>query len=86
MSLREEFEVWALKDFGLRAGHFVKDSDGEYLNYPTQCYFQVWRASREALEIELPPTYTESPGSRHQVMDASNVIEVLQAAGVRVKP
>lgn len=52
---REEFEAWASSpEFGLRAAHFIKALDGEYANYPTQCYWQVWQASREALVIELP--------------------------------
>lgn len=54
-NMREEFEAWASSpEFGLRAGHFVKGDDGEYVNYPTQCYWQVWQASRESLVIEVP--------------------------------
>lgn len=60
--MREEFEAWASSPaFGLRAGHFVKGDDGEYLNYPTQCYLQVWQASRESLVIALPSAFESAP-------------------------
>lgn len=78
--LREEFETWASSpDFGLRAGHFVKGDDGEYLNYPTQCYWQVWQASRAALVVELPQ---EEPGYMYYAPD---ILEAIEVAGVRVK-
>lgn len=42
-----EFEVWGSgPEFGLTAAHFVKNEAGGYLNYPTQCYFEVWQAAR----------------------------------------
>lgn len=45
--IQAEFEAWAgSKKFGLSKGHFKKDEDGEYLNFPTQCYWDVWQASR----------------------------------------
>lgn len=43
-----EFEIWASgPEFGLTAAHFVKNEAGGYLNYPTQCYFEVWTAARK---------------------------------------
>ncbi|WAE51221.1 hypothetical protein [Stutzerimonas frequens] len=51
-----EFEAWAGGEaFGLSPAHFEKDEAGEYINYPTQCYWLVWQASRAKLVIELPP-------------------------------
>lgn len=48
---RAQFEAFALSpEFGLRAGHLEKDENGEYLNYPTQCYWQVWQASHPAAQ------------------------------------
>lgn len=87
--MREEFEAWALKDFGLRAAHFAKDSEGDYLNYPTQCYFQVWQASREALVIELPDAIDAKPyacfeGGWNDMRDEA--VEAITAAGLKVKP
>lgn len=50
-----DFEAWAGSEaFGLSAAHFEKDDSGEYVNYPTQCYWLVWQASRAELVIELP--------------------------------
>lgn len=54
--IQAEFEAWAgSKKFGLSKGHFKKDEDGEYLNFPTQCYWDVWQASRAALMVEQKP-------------------------------
>lgn len=79
-NMREEFEAWASSpEFGLRAGHFVKGDDGEYVNYPTQCYWQVWQASRESLVIDLPKVI----GS---LMYSSDVYEAVEAAGLKVEP
>ncbi|WP_313489403.1 hypothetical protein [Stutzerimonas nitrititolerans] len=54
-----EFEAWAGSEaFGLSPAHFAKDEAGDYINYPTQCYWMVWQASRAELVIELPPQVT----------------------------
>ena len=83
--MREEFETWASSpEFGLRGGHFARGEDGEYLNYPTQCYFMVWQASRAAIEVELPSAYefsaSDSPG---YVIE--KVSEAIESLGLKVK-
>ena len=90
--MREEFEAWASSPaFGLRAGHFEKADDGEYLNYPTQCYFQVWQASRAAIVIELPQRWEFNAFGDPQKNDSGTelehleVVKAIEAAGLRVK-
>lgn len=46
MDSREQFEEWASSpEFGLSQAYFLKDDEGEYINYPTQCYWVVWQAA-----------------------------------------
>lgn len=87
MGMREEFEAWASSpDFGLRAGHFVKGDDGEYENYPTECYWKVWQASRAVLVIELPVFPEDDKPSTWVANSTVNVCRnVIHAAGVLTK-
>jgi hypothetical protein len=80
----KEFEAWALQDFGLREGHLVKGDDGEYLNYPTQCYFQVWQASRAAIEVELP-IFTEFSDSDSPGYVLERCVGMIEYQGLKVK-
>lgn len=89
--MREEFEAWASSpEFGLRGGHFSRGEGGEYLNYPTQCYFMVWQASRAAIEVELPKPYSKhrmvSKPERYArsaaLLEAGDAIESL---GLKIK-
>ena len=105
--MREDFEAWAASpEFGLSTAHFEKDETGDYLNYPTQCYWDVWRASRETLVIELPQIVAYEAGydsirenefasDSGELFDADEVfalcrrvevLEAIEAAGLRVKP
>lgn len=43
----------------------------------------AWQASREALVIELPCSWHEE---RQHLMDADDVLESINAAGLKVKP
>lgn len=87
--MKSEFEAWASSPaFGLRPGHFAKDDDGEYVNYPTQCYWQIWQASREALVIELPPKWNRLTNSKMQAWDSGieDARKAIEAAGLKVRP
>ncbi|WP_312537652.1 hypothetical protein [Stutzerimonas nitrititolerans] len=81
-----EFEAWVGSEaFGLSPAHFGKDEAGEYINYPTQCYWLVWQASRAELVIELPETdLTGSIGMAHKAA-AKRCRAAIEAAGVKVK-
>lgn len=90
MSSREEFEAWASSPaFGLSPGHFKKDEEGEYINYPAHCYWLVWQASRQALVVELPPVdkaekpYACYEGGWNDMR--REAVEAIEAAGARVK-
>lgn len=85
MSSREEFEAWASSPaFGLSPGHFKKDEEGEYINYPAHCYWLVWQASRQALEIVLPEPFPLGDGYGLG-LDPEDTRAAIEAAGVRVK-
>lgn len=53
--LRAEFEAFAgSPEFGLSPAHFEKAEDGEYINMPTDAYWQCFRAGRASAVVELP--------------------------------
>lgn len=85
MSMREEFEAWASKGFGLVRGHFARVDD-EYENFPTQCYWEVWQASRESMVIEWPDQddYTSPGCAGAAILDCRAAYS--KAAGLKVKP
>lgn len=76
MTSREQFEEWFSEHFD-RPYYF--DEEREELEVYT---FLAWRASRDAIEIELPEE--ESLGC-HAIYYAEDVIEVIEQAGLKVK-
>lgn len=92
-----EFEAWAGSEaFGLSPAHFAKDEAGDYINYPTQCYWLVWQASRREAFIELPrlprayPPNEASSDVDYWIDEAkwdmwTGCKRAIEAAGVRVK-
>lgn len=80
-----EFEAWAIRDFGLTPAHLIKDEEsGCYVNYPTQCYLDVWRASRAEMVIQLPRRTPDSPKirqDRNRAIDECRV--AIEAAGAK---
>jgi hypothetical protein len=90
--MRDEFEEWAGGiEFGLKAGHFVKDGSGEYVNYPTQCYWMVWQAARAAMVVELPVKVTQANGfaspedDEYYNLAIDHCSRQIAAAGITVK-
>lgn len=78
---RKAFEKWLERYHGLKAGN---------LNYANmiEMYWQAWKASREAIEIKLPPKTESSPYEHympHYTMDADSVESAIRAAGIKVK-
>lgn len=92
--ISDDFESWASSpSFGLGAGHFVKDDNGQYENYPTQCYWQVWQASRRAIVVELPPKGIDSINEGesvawHNVRNSTIAAckRAIEEAGLKVAP
>lgn len=79
---REEFEAWALSPgFGLTPGHLVIGPNGYYVNYPTQCYWEAWQASREAIVVKLPMEDVDE-GFIH----INPIRDAIKAAGLKVAP
>lgn len=85
MSMREEFEAWAIEsgETALSKAHMLKSEDGEYYNYAAKTYWKAWQASRAALEVELP---SFSEGNRPYNQGIYDTKCRIEAAGVQVKP
>ncbi|WP_122563897.1 hypothetical protein [Pseudomonas viridiflava] len=75
--VREQFEAWALS-----CNQMIDKANGVYLVRSVDCLWVAWRASREALVIDLPDAWHQD---RQRLMDADEVSEAIEAAGVRVE-
>lgn len=76
--MREQFEAWALS-----CNQMIDKANGVYLVRSVDCLWVAWRASREALVIDLPDAWHQD---RQRLMDADEVSETIQAAGLRIQP
>ncbi|CAM3604872.1 hypothetical protein [Enterobacter cloacae] len=77
---RKAFESW------LENYHGIKASNSGHANM-IEMYWQAWKASREAIEIKLPPKTESSPYEHympHYTMDADSVESAIRAAGIKV--
>ena len=85
--MREVFEKMTGR-FHIPAEQLQKDEDGEYIDKETASYWVVfgiaWAESREALVIELP-VRMDLTGFGDWVYDDVEVIEAIEAAGLKVK-
>lgn len=91
---REQFETWHRSVVGGEPPH-EKYNSGDYRNQHVQRYWLGWQASRQAVEIELPPLDTPvsvrgidvlslpSEGRNSAICECRSAIE---AQGLRVKP
>jgi hypothetical protein len=78
---RKAFESW------IENYHGIKSSNSGYANM-IEMYWQAWKASREAIEIMLPPKAESSPYEHYMpyyTMDADSVERAIRAAGIKVK-
>jgi len=97
--MREEFEAAFVEEMVSRCGEgfrssvrmfFVeKEPDGAYSNPIAHAGWWAWRASRAAIEVELParkkPTSWQSYENHHnQMLDVFE--KAIDAAGLKVKP
>jgi hypothetical protein len=60
------------------------DIGGQYVMDDVQGHWQTWQASRAAIEIELPESFTMHSG-RTPYLYVSEVQSAIRAAGVKVK-
>lgn len=80
MTSREQFEAW------LRAQPHVLnvgvESDGTYTLHEDRVAWEAWQASREAVEVELPPAInTEEIG---RAISKERTMTRLALAGIKV--
>ena len=92
MTSREQFEAW------LRAQPHVLnvgiEPDGTYTLHEDRVAWEVWQASREALEVELPQRQSlcaSGYGNGYFVacndgegLEYDDVVEAIRAAGIKV--
>lgn len=100
--MREEFEAWVVTQGSsiMRCGT-IHDPSPVYMYVETQAMWLAWKASREALAVELPVLGSEVPmpenphtdDEKYRVACANGynaAIELcrqsIEAAGVKVKP
>lgn len=81
---RELFEVKGL-ELGLTKGHFNRDEDGNYINYPTECYFEFFNAALDAVEIELPLDPNEEFSDRREAVLACASAITSTGLGLKIK-
>lgn len=79
MSSREEFEDWYSKAYpgGLSTGAMKLAFE--------ELAYESWKASRQALVVELPEPFPLGDGYG-QGLDPEDTREAIEAAGVRVRP
>lgn len=82
MTSRERFEKWFNKRSNWKIAPSMRKKDGYVGNPSAQSKWEVWQASRAAIEIELPEE--ESLGC-HAIYYAEDVIEAIKQAGLEVK-
>lgn len=86
-NMREEFESWLAPSWS-RDTYLEDEGEVEYVDDWVQGAWVGWRASRAAIEIELPPTVDGS-----NVPFAGNAwnayrveaVKAIRAAGIKVK-
>lgn len=75
MTSREQFEAWCNSDPDRSIT--MEDSTRFF------CAWEVWQASREAVEVELPAAEGEEGGITELIVDLCS--DAIRAAGIKVK-
>lgn len=88
--MREEFEAWVKSNWPNqsldRFNPLHGVTEGEYMGFTVQHCWDAWQASREAIEVELPVVYQDSPDPLYEVAYAQKCRESIEALGLKVKP
>lgn len=79
---REEFEAWHRSVVAGDPPH-EKYNSGDYRNQHVQRYWLGWKASREALVIELPKAWQTNVGA---MLTPNGVRFAIESAGLKVTP
>jgi hypothetical protein len=85
MTNQEQFEAWHRSVVAGDPPH-EKYNSGDYRNQHVQRYWFGWRASREALSVDMPkPLPSGDYRMTVPFYKAADIIEALSAAGIEVK-
>ncbi|CAM8135561.1 Phage protein [Enterobacter intestinihominis] len=79
---RKQFEEWRMSDSP--NSNLYRDAYGQYAEIGTWVAWKAWQASRAAIEIELPESFTMHSG-RTPYLYVSEVQSAIRAAGIKVK-
>lgn len=84
---REEFEAWVVTWWPQSKTMIAeKFDDGGYWNMPLQQYFEVWKAARESIEVELPEkVFEEDDFDNGHNCAIEYCSAALRTAGIRIK-
>jgi len=86
--MREQFEAWECDaDQGPQTDPVWLMYDAATNTYPLdkiQSRWEVWQASRAAVDVELPEAW-RSAGSKHELMHKRDTVAVLESLGLKVK-
>lgn len=85
MDSRQQFEAWFRQEID-QYQSFRTSPSGFYLNSNCQAHWHVWRASRQALVVELPIPDSKSHDPLYICAFGQSCREAIEAAGVTVKP
>lgn len=86
--MRESFElhirkgIWGESATTEKCRCLSRDSDGPYENMAVQRDWELWQASRAAIEVELPRQH----GVHYPRMFSDEVRTAIESLGLKVKP
>lgn len=82
---RKQFEAAAANKLNFDISTVIASRDGDsYDSKLISDWYGFWQASREAIEIELPESFTMHSG-RTPYLYVSEVQSAIRAAGIKVK-
>ena len=84
-SSREQFEEWFNKRSNWKITPSMRKKDGYVGNPSAQSKWEVWKASRAAIEIELPAVIWDMSEDGSQHYDRDDVIDAIQSVDIKVK-
>ncbi|ELC6296676.1 hypothetical protein RJO53_002821 [Enterobacter hormaechei] len=81
---RKQFEIMAAKELCLQPEMVERDRKGNGYNYkPLNLWWKIWKASRAAIEIELPESWHDE--YMDHVVNYDETVKAIRAAGIKVK-
>lgn len=89
MSLEEQrrarFEKWIIDNHCGEEDLVLRDSEGEYYSVGVAERWEMYNAALDSVVIELPGSFM--PGeAQHPCIEVPDIIEAIEAAGLKVTP